>query len=155
MNNSTDELAHDLLNKYVHNIVGQRRMSNLELAILPQLGHDDTTALVSQRDKSESEQLTIFYAGVVHVYDNISVQKAESIMILARENCNAKEIKPTQKSQAPHHVYKFQADLPIARRKSLKRFFEKRHDRIISKQPYASPACDHDQSGNWEQYRED
>ncbi|XP_015164997.1 protein TIFY 3A-like [Solanum tuberosum] len=92
--------------------------------------HDDTKALVSQRDKTESEQLTIFYAGVVHVYDNISVQK--SIMILARENCNAKEIKPTQKSQVPHHVYKFQADLPIARRKSLKRFFEKRHVRPIT-----------------------
>lgn len=30
-------------------------------------------------------------------------------MNLASENCNAKEIKPTQKSQVPHHVYKFQA----------------------------------------------
>ncbi|KAK4739595.1 hypothetical protein R3W88_003292 [Solanum pinnatisectum] len=161
MNNSPDELAHDLLNKYVpkkvqkgKNIVVQRKMSHLELAILPQLGHDDTKVPVSQKDKSESEQLTIFYAGTVHVYDNILVQKAESIMNLARENrsqlisgstYNAKEIKPTQKS----HVYKFQADLSIARRKSLKRFFEKRHNRIISKHPYTSPECDHDQSGNW------
>lgn len=111
--------------------------------------HDDTKDPVSQRVTSESEQLTIFYAGIVHVYDNISVQKAESIMNLASENCNAKEIKPTQKSQVPHHVYKFQAELPIARRKSLKRFFEKRHSRITSKQPYASPECDHDQSENW------
>lgn len=42
MNNSTDQLAHDLFNKYVqkgnNSIVVQRRMSNLELAILPQLG---------------------------------------------------------------------------------------------------------------------
>ncbi|KAG5625688.1 hypothetical protein H5410_010906 [Solanum commersonii] len=129
-------------------------MSNLELAILPQLQHDDTKVPVLPREKSESQQLTIFYVGIVHVYDNIPVQKAESIMNLARENCsqlisgstyNAKEIKPTQKSQ----VYKFQADLAIARRKSLKRFFEKRHNRIISKHPYASPECDHDQSGNW------
>ncbi|TMW87899.1 hypothetical protein EJD97_019299 [Solanum chilense] len=153
MNNSVDQLAHDLFNKYVqkgnNSIVVQRRMSNLELAILPQLGHDDSKDPVSQRVTSESEQLTIFYAGIVHVYDNISVQKAESIMNLASENCNAKEIKPTQKSQVPHHVYKFQAELPIARRKSLKRFFEKRHNRITSKQPYASPECDHDQSENW------
>ncbi|XP_055814869.1 protein TIFY 3-like [Solanum dulcamara] len=161
MNNSTYQLGHDLFNNYVpknvqngNNIVVQRRMSHLELAILPQLGHDDTKVPISQRDKSESAQLTIFYAGTVHVYDNIHVQKAESIMNLTPESCsqlisasiNAKEIKPTQKSQVPP-VYKFQEDLPIARRKSLKRFFDKRHNRIISKHPYASPECD-DQSGN-------
>ncbi|KAF3685703.1 putative protein TIFY 3A-like [Capsicum annuum] len=122
-------------------------MSNLELAILPKLVHDDDTKLpVSQREKGESEQLTIFYAGIVHVYDNIPAEKAESIINLARESCSqlsgstvAKEIKSTHKSQVPS-VCKFQADLPIARRKSLERFFEKRHNRITSKQPYASPA---------------
>lgn len=35
----------------------------------------DTKVPVSQSDKSKSEQLTIFYAGIVHVYDNITVQK--------------------------------------------------------------------------------
>ncbi|KAF3648362.1 putative protein TIFY 3A-like [Capsicum annuum] len=137
-------------------------MSNLELAILPKLVHDDDTKLpVSQREKGESEQLTIFYAGIVHVYDNIPAEKAESIINLARESCSqlsgstvAKEIKSTHKSQVPS-VCKFQADLPIARRKSLERFFEKRHNRITSKQPYASPAitqsedkCDDESTGN-------
>ncbi|XP_060169224.1 protein TIFY 3B-like [Lycium barbarum] len=175
MNDSTDQLSQlalDLFGKYVpkkiqKSIIGntigsQRRMSNLESAILPQLGHDMRPP-DSQRGKSKSEQFTIFYAGTVHVYDNIPVEKAESIMNLARESSqlsgstNAKyppkEIKTTQKSQVPS-ACKFQADLPIARRKSLKRFFEKRRKRIISKHPYASLArtqheheCD-DQSGN-------
>ncbi|MCD7466339.1 hypothetical protein HAX54_002949 [Datura stramonium] len=127
-------------------------MSGLELSILPQLRHDDTKLTVSQREKPESEQLTIFYAGTVHVYDNIAVEKAESILNLALESSNlsapinAKEIKQTQKSQLPSACM-FQADLPIARRKSLKRFFEKRHNRIISQHPYASSECV-DRSGN-------
>ncbi|PHU10216.1 hypothetical protein BC332_22076 [Capsicum chinense] len=172
MNDSTDQLVLDLFSKHApkkvqkgnnNNIIGcLRRMSNLELAILPKLVHDDDTKLpVSQREKGESEQLTIFYAGIVHVYDNIPAEKAESIINLARESCSqlsgstvAKEIKSTHKSQVPS-VCKFQADLPIARRKSLERFFEKRHDRITSKQPYASPAitqsedkCDDESTGN-------
>ncbi|KAJ8529765.1 hypothetical protein K7X08_036600 [Anisodus acutangulus] len=171
MNDSTDQLSQVALNlfyKYVpkkvqkgiigNNIGSQRRMSNLELAILPELRHHIQLP-VSQREKSESEQFTIFYAGTVHVYDNIPVEKAEYIMNLARESSllsgstNAKfppkEAKTTHKSQVPS-ACKFQADLPIARRNSLKRFFQKRNNRIISKHPYAYPAitqCD-DQSGN-------
>lgn len=48
--------------------------------------HDDTKDPVSQRVTSESEQLTIFYAGIVHVYDNISVQKV-STNIRNCKNC--------------------------------------------------------------------
>ncbi|XP_050216493.1 protein TIFY 3B-like [Mercurialis annua] len=50
-------------------------------------------------------------------------------------------------SQAPlypaHQGFSFcklQAELPITRRHSLQRFFEKRRDRLCSKSPYASPA---------------
>ncbi|CAN4110723.1 unnamed protein product [Withania somnifera] len=156
MNDSTDELALALFNKYIpkkvqgnNNMGSQRGMSKLELAILPKVQHDDRKLPVSHRDKSESQQLTIFYAGTVYIYDNIPVEKAECIMNLARESSllsgstNAKfppkEAKPTRKVQVPP-ACKFQADLPIARRKSLKRFLEKRHNRIISKHPYASPA---------------
>ncbi|CAL1390097.1 unnamed protein product [Linum trigynum] len=35
---------------------------------------------------------------------------------------------------------KMQADLPIARRHSLQRFFEKRRDRMMSKSPYSIPS---------------
>ncbi|XP_009801530.1 protein TIFY 3B-like [Nicotiana sylvestris] len=149
--------------KGIGNNGSHRRMSALELAILPGIMHD-TQLPVSQREKSESEQLTIFYAGIVHVYDNLPVEKAQSIMDFARESSlfsgstnvkfPPKEAEPTQISQVPF-ACKFQAELPIARRKSLKRFFEKRHNRIISKHPYASPVitqhedeCD-DQSGNY------
>ncbi|PWZ06789.1 Protein TIFY 3 [Zea mays] len=39
----------------------------------------------------------------------------------------------------PSSISKLQADLPIARRHSLRRFLEKRRDRVVSKAPY-SPA---------------
>ncbi|KAJ8572634.1 hypothetical protein K7X08_009145 [Anisodus acutangulus] len=136
-------------------------MSDLELAIFPQLGHHIQLPVL-QREKSESEHFTILYAGTVHVYENIPVEKAQSIMNLALESSllsgstnakfSAKEAKQTQKSQVPS-ACKFQADLPLQKRKSLKRFIEKRLTRIISKHPYTFPAitqredeCD-DQSG--------
>ncbi|CAL9755437.1 unnamed protein product [Musa acuminata subsp. burmannicoides] len=48
---------------------------------------------------------------------------------------------PTQPQLAPNPsspLCKLQAELPIARRHSLQRFLEKRHDRVASKAPYAS-----------------
>ncbi|OMO86428.1 CO/COL/TOC1, conserved site [Corchorus olitorius] len=35
---------------------------------------------------------------------------------------------------------KLQAELPIARRHSLQRFFEKRRDRLVNKSPYSNPS---------------
>ncbi|KAL5572266.1 hypothetical protein UlMin_021863 [Ulmus minor] len=47
------------------------------------------------------------------------------------------QLNPAQKSS----LTKLQAEFPIARRLSLQRFFEKRRDRLVSKNPYpSSPA---------------
>ncbi|KAL2477620.1 protein TIFY 10b-like [Forsythia ovata] len=123
---------------------GFRYPTYLEQQLLPMIikGDDALTALSS--DKSKGEQLTIFYDGVVNVYDNVSVDKAKAIMLLAGETSvsapvtkNVQELeasKISQKSISPP-VYKLQPNLPIATKRSLERFFNKRRDRLMNKSP--------------------
>ncbi|KAH9305964.1 hypothetical protein KI387_010368, partial [Taxus chinensis] len=74
--------------------------------------------------QSGSAQLTIFYGGMVNVYDDISADKAQAIMLLASSG------KPIQKNSggyASQPQPTKPADLPIARKNSLQRFLEKRN----------------------------
>ncbi|XP_065865062.1 protein TIFY 11d [Euphorbia lathyris] len=71
--------------------------------------------------KTTPPQMTIFYAGKVIVFDDIPAEKAKEIMAFA--------------NTAPAQELNF-LDLPIARRASLQRFFEKRRDRVTARAPY-------------------
>ncbi|CAH2072249.1 unnamed protein product [Thlaspi arvense] len=73
-------------------------------------------------------QLTIFFGGVVSVFDGIPAEKV----------CTSTAASPAAQT-FPIHPISFcrsAADLPIARRHSLQRFLEKRRDRLVSKSPY-------------------
>ncbi|CAM6072632.1 unnamed protein product [Sphagnum tenellum] len=102
-------------------------------------------------------QLTIFYAGVVNVYDNISLEKAQAIMMLAG-NANSQSSthtdaptsvgssrpfsapmsgpQPSPASPAPPTTQTTTTAGVTARKASLARFLEKRKDRARSKGPY-------------------
>ncbi|XP_038881485.1 protein TIFY 10a-like [Benincasa hispida] len=86
---------------------------------------------------SSATQMTIFYDGKVLVFNDLSSERAEEIMAMA-----GKGIVPLSRSTEPttiageQPVTKVSSDLPIARRASLHRFFEKRKDRVAARSPY-------------------
>ncbi|KAJ9179428.1 hypothetical protein P3X46_011217 [Hevea brasiliensis] len=109
----------------------------------------------SSREEPGTAQLTIFYAGQVIVYDDFPADKAKEIMALASKGTsNSKNGFTTTASTSAmdktnsiasnnnaREGLRLQtqangSDLPIARRASLHRFFEKRKDRVASKAPY-------------------
>ncbi|KAA0053514.1 hypothetical protein IC582_008306 [Cucumis melo] len=84
-------------------------------------------------------QMTIFYDGKVLVFNDLPSERAEEIMAMA-----GKGIAPSSRSIATavsdnggeQPLTKVSSDLPIARRASLHRFFEKRKDRVAARGPY-------------------
>ncbi|KAB2095228.1 hypothetical protein E1A91_A01G023300v1 [Gossypium mustelinum] len=95
---------------------------------------------IPSEESPETAPLTIFYNGTVSVI-NVPRDKAESIFKLAVEG-SSKNIESVDSSKAANPSSDQQnllearnGDLPIARRKSLQRFLEKRKERLTS--PYA------------------
>lgn len=96
----------------------------------------------------KSTPLTIFYEGKIFVFDNFPAAKVEELVLLGSsgsENCPSSsgfvstpmpEIIKTSDSPAVASRPGPTSDIPIARRASLHRFFDKRKDRVASKAPY-------------------
>ncbi|EEF33214.1 protein TIFY 10B [Ricinus communis] len=109
----------------------------------------------SSKGDSTTAQMTIFYGGQVMVFDDFPAEKAKEIIALASkgtsnttngfttasavEKANQSAIAPPPNKVREGLQLRPQADdsdLPIARRASLHRFFEKRKDRAAAKAPY-------------------
>ncbi|XP_072978721.1 protein TIFY 10c-like [Typha angustifolia] len=105
----------------------------------------------------EKAQLTIFYDGKVLVFDNFPGEKFKDMIEIASKQskpmqnlgpaavdgdggCSSRQnpAMSTSGGQAalPRPLRANVSDMPIARRKSLLRFLEKRKDRVNSKAPY-------------------
>ncbi|XP_047084604.1 protein TIFY 11b-like [Lolium rigidum] len=93
-----------------------------------------------QEQASTTEQaqaqapLTIFYGGRMVVFEDFPAEKAAEVMRMAA----------TTGASAPAPVAPaLGGDMPIMRKASLQRFFEKRKDRLGARQaaPYARPAA--------------
>lgn len=75
--------------------------------------------------------LTIFYGGKMVVFDDFPAEKAEELMQLAGSG-NAAQDALGQPSLT---------DMPLARKVSLKRFLEKRKNRLTAADPYPAAAA--------------
>lgn len=101
----------------------------------------------------EKAQMTIFYGGKVHVFNDFPADKAKEVMQYAatggpQQPVNERRsLPPTTNTSfasasvpaaisSPTQPNVLGRDLPIARKVSLHRFLEKRKERISSKGPY-------------------
>ncbi|XP_075507750.1 protein TIFY 10A-like [Primulina tabacum] len=115
---------------------------------------------------AESAPLTIFYSGQVIVFNDFPADKANEVMMLANKSSAAAaqnyhfspsappitpQIPTASATSFPNFIPsleralptppptptpQFASDLPIARKKSLARFLEKRKDRTTATEPY-------------------
>ncbi|XP_024987512.1 protein TIFY 7-like [Cynara cardunculus var. scolymus] len=112
---------------------------------------------------THSVQLTIFYGGMVNVYDDISPEKAQAIMLLAGNGSRVQAHMATPRTPAGDGANKtlssqgsvgpatgigpppngmsslgrmIQSAVPQMRGASLARFLEKRKERVMASAPY-------------------
>ncbi|RLN40953.1 hypothetical protein C2845_PM01G05090 [Panicum miliaceum] len=83
----------------------------------------------------ERAPLTIFYGGKMVVFDDLPAEKAEELMQVAGSGNAAA---PGQNALAQPSL----TDMPIARKASLKRFLEKRKNRLTAGDPYPAAASE-------------
>lgn len=141
-------LACGVLSQYVK---AEQKMSSLATAAPAPAPRATTTlslmpgADVAQDQDQEQEAagpataqapLTIFYGGRMVVFEDFPAEKAAEVMRMA---ATATATAAPAPAPAPAPAL---ADLPIMRKASLQRFFEKRKDRLGARAaPYARPAA--------------
>ncbi|KVH97675.1 CO/COL/TOC1, conserved site-containing protein [Cynara cardunculus var. scolymus] len=85
---------------------------------------------------THSVQLTIFYGGMVNVYDDISPEKAQAIMLLAGNGSRVQAHMATPRTPAGDGANKTLSSQGSMRGASLARFLEKRKERVMASAPY-------------------
>ncbi|GMI74865.1 JASMONATE-ASSOCIATED 1, TIFY DOMAIN PROTEIN 9, jasmonate-zim-domain protein 10 [Hibiscus trionum] len=109
-------------------------------SLFPDLPLLAPAARAASENGNETAPLTIFYNGTVSVF-NVPRDKAESILKHAVEGVskNVESVDSeaaTPSSDQQQLLQNLDGDLPIARRKSLQRFLEKRKERLTCASPY-------------------
>ncbi|GMH27395.1 hypothetical protein Nepgr_029238 [Nepenthes gracilis] len=112
---------------------------NREQILLPSLPAPNQFFQPSCGKSPETAPMTIFYNGMVCVYD-VPRDTAESIFKFAKEGSLKNGGVEVHDTAAPSRkgdlLGALNGDFPITRRKSVQRFFEKRKERLISASPY-------------------
>ncbi|KAH7432673.1 hypothetical protein KP509_07G033600 [Ceratopteris richardii] len=71
----------------LHDPGSVEKMASVTLDLLGELGRSYPDALSETAQHPIASQLTIFYKGTVHVYDDVSADKAHALMVIAA-NCS-------------------------------------------------------------------
>ncbi|KAM0831644.1 hypothetical protein ACQ4PT_065359 [Festuca glaucescens] len=102
------------------------------LSLMPgaEVAHEEQAA---EMEATAQAPLTIFYGGRMVVFEDFPAEKAAELMRMAATAGAG--------APAPAPVAPALGDMPIMRKASLQRFFEKRKDRLGARAaPYARPA---------------
>nr|CAB3501826.1 unnamed protein product [Digitaria exilis] len=110
------------------------------LELFPQqagtLKHDHQS---KRKEAAERAPLTIFYDGKMVVFNDFPAEKAQELMHLAGGSGNAPTAGHNNALEQPSLTV---TDMPIARKASLKRFLEKRKNRLTAGDPYPAAASE-------------
>ena len=99
------------------------------LSLMPGADVGQDHAAAAAEEAGPATPLTIFYGGRVVVFEDFPADKAAEVMRMA----TTAGVERAAATPAPA--------LPIMRKASLQRFFEKRKDRLGARAPYARPAA--------------